>query len=117
MSESNGVDFWKIFILLKVFFCLFLFIVLVLELGFHCYFILVLLLRNTGIPGYFNSKSIEIKGIVYLKAAFFKSNHQRCPIKKLPLKISPVLEFLFNKNAGLKPATLLKRDSNTGVFL
>ena len=28
-----------------------------------------------------------------------------------------VLESLFNKVAGLRPATLLKRDSNTGAFL
>ena len=28
-----------------------------------------------------------------------------------------VLESLFNKVAGLRPATLLKRDSNTAVFL
>ena len=31
---------------------------------------------------------------------------------------SPVLEFLFNKDAGLeKSATLFKRDSSTVVFL
>ena len=29
----------------------------------------------------------------------------------------PMLESLFNKVAVLKPATLLKRVSNTGVFL
>ena len=30
---------------------------------------------------------------------------------------TPVLESLFNKFAGLRPATLFKRYSNTGVFL
>ena len=30
---------------------------------------------------------------------------------------TPVLESFFNKVAGLRPATLLKRDSNAGVFL
>ena len=29
----------------------------------------------------------------------------------------PVLEFLFNKVADLQPATLLKRDFKTGIFL
>ena len=30
---------------------------------------------------------------------------------------TPVLKSLFNKIAGLRPATLLEKDSNTGVFL
>ena len=30
---------------------------------------------------------------------------------------TPLLEFLLNKVVGLRLATLLKRDSNTGVFL
>ena len=30
---------------------------------------------------------------------------------------TPVLESLFNKVAGLRPSTLLKRHSRTGVFL
>ena len=30
---------------------------------------------------------------------------------------TPLLESLFNKVEGLRTATLLKRDSNTGVFL
>ena len=29
----------------------------------------------------------------------------------------PEMASLFNKVAGVRPATLLKRDSNTGVFL
>ena len=32
-------------------------------------------------------------------------------------KKTPVLESLFNKVAGLRPTTLLKRDSNAVVFL
>ena len=32
-------------------------------------------------------------------------------------KKTPVLESLFNKVAGLRPATLLKGDLNTRVFL
>ena len=44
-------------------------------------------------------------------------------LKMLPEKISQysrktlVLESLFNKVAGIQGSTLLKRDSNTGVFL
>ena len=30
---------------------------------------------------------------------------------------TPVLESIFNKVVGLGPASLLKRDFNTGVFL
>ena len=37
-------------------------------------------------------------------------------IRKFQRKI-PVLGSLFNKVAGLRIATLLKRDSNTDVFL
>ena len=47
-----------------------------------------------------------------------------CSIKKTILKNfrnihmkTSVLESLFNKVAGLKPVTLLKSDSNTGVIL
>ena len=36
--------------------------------------------------------------------------------KKTPHRRTPVLESLFNKQA-FRPATLLKRDSDTGVFL
>ena len=55
-----------------------------------------------------------------------RTSHQRCSIKKLFLKSmqylqeTPVLESLFNKVAGvqvIRPSTLLKRDSNTGIFL
>ena len=52
-----------------------------------------------------------------------RSNHWRCSVKKrCSLKFcnihskTPVLESLFNKVAGLRPSTLLKRSSNTGVF-
>ena len=44
-------------------------------------------------------------------------------LKKMFLKIlrisqeTPVLESLFNKVVDLRPVSLLKRDSNTGVFL
>ena len=46
---------------------------------------------------------------------------QRCSVKKLFLKISynsqkaPMLECLFNKVEGLRPISLLKRDSITSV--
>ena len=32
-------------------------------------------------------------------------------------KKTPTLESLFNKVAGLRPATLFKKDSNTGAFM
>ena len=32
-------------------------------------------------------------------------------------KKTPKLESLFNKVAGLRPATLFKKDSNTGAFM
>ena len=47
----------------------------------------------------------------------------RCSVKKVFLKVHnihrkiPVLEFLFNKITDLRPATLLKRDPSTSVFL
>ena len=53
-----------------------------------------------------------------------RSSQQMCYVKKVaPKKIhnfhrkTPVLESLFSKVAGLRPANLLKRDSNTGSFL
>ena len=49
---------------------------------------------------------------------------QRCSVKKVFLEISQNSQentcarvSFFNKVAGLRPATLLKRDSGTGVFL
>ena len=53
-----------------------------------------------------------------------KSSHRRCSIKKAVLKNLAILIekylcwslFLINLQA-YKPATLLQRDSNTGVFL
>ena len=48
---------------------------------------------------------------------------QRCSVKKVVLKISQISQenmcrnLFFNKVVGLRPATLLKRDSGTGVFL
>ena len=51
-----------------------------------------------------------------------RSSHGRCSLKKLLLKFfciihrrTPVLEFLFNKVAGLRPGTLLKK-TPTQVF-
>ena len=51
---------------------------------------------------------------------FCENGAQRYSLKKVLLKIlylAPVLGPLFNKVTGIKPATLLKRDSSTGVFL
>ena len=59
----------------------------------------------------FHKSSIEV---------FCENGDQRYALKKVLLKIlyiSPVLGPLFNKVTGIKPATLLKRDSSTGVFL
>ena len=53
-----------------------------------------------------------------------KNSHQRCTVKKSVLRnfakfIGKHLcqSLFFNKVAGLRPVTLLKRDSGTGVFL
>ena len=44
----------------------------------------------------------------------YRSSHQRCSLKK---GRQLCLGLFFNKVAGLGPATLLKKDSGTGVFL
>ena len=52
-----------------------------------------------------------------------RSSHRRCCIRKLFLKMlqypqeAPVLESIFQNLQTFRPATLLKRDPNTGVFL
>ena len=53
-----------------------------------------------------------------MKQSFADVLQNRCSEKldKFHRKI-PVMESLFNKVACLRPVTLLKRDSNTGVFL
>ena len=54
---------------------------------------------------------------------YIRNSHRRCASKQVFLKIrnirrkTPVLESFFNKVADIRPATLLKRDSYTGVFL
>ena len=53
----------------------------------------------------------------------FRSSHRKRSIKKAVLKVlqylqeTPILESFLNKVQGWRPATLLKRDSNTGVFM
>ena len=70
--------------------------------------------------GYILQKFLNDESIFF---NFDNSSHQRCSLKKLFLKFSqiqwkaPVLESLFSKVVDLRPATLLKRDRNTGVFL
>ena len=54
-----------------------------------------------------------------------RSSQQRCSVRNVVLEISQNLQkktnlcqnLIFNKVAGLRPATLLKRDPGTGVFL
>ena len=53
-----------------------------------------------------------------------RSSHRRCSLKKGVLENFAKLtgkhrcqSLFFNKVAGLRPATLLKRNSGTGVFL
>ena len=52
----------------------------------------------------------------------FSDKLRRCSVKNVFLEISQNLPestcvgVFFNKVAGLRPETLLKRDSNTGVF-
>ena len=53
-----------------------------------------------------------------------KSNHQRCSIKQPVVKIFAIFlgrrlcwSHIFIKLQVVRPATLSKRDSNTGVFL
>ena len=52
------------------------------------------------------------------KQPFADAIQKGCPyeFRKFHRK-TPVLEILFNKVTSLRSATLLKRDSNTGVFL
>ena len=44
---------------------------------------------------------------------------KKCVLTKFPkfYRKAPVLESIFNRVAGLRATTLLKRDSNTSVFL
>ena len=55
--------------------------------------------------------------------SLFRSSHRKCYMKKAVLKVlnlhrkTPMLESLFNKFQYWRSATLLKRDSNTGIFL
>ena len=56
--------------------------------------------------------------------ATIRSSHQRCSMKKGVLRNFAKFtgkhlcqSLIFNDIAGLRPATLLKRDSGTGVFL
>ena len=52
------------------------------------------------------------------KLIFFKIDvPPRVFVKKGLHRKTPVLESLFNKVTGLRHATLLKRDSITGIFL
>ena len=61
--------------------------------------------------------------LLFLTFPHFRSSHQKCSIKKIVLKVlniqgkTSMLESLFNKVQGWRAATLLNRDSNTGVFL
>ena len=60
---------------------------------------------------------------LYCSSTICRHSHQRCSIKKSYLKNFTKFtgkhlcqSLLFNKVAGLGPATLLKRDAGTGVF-
>ena len=56
----------------------------------------------------------------YVKQAVLHKQPLADVLKKFEIftiRQTPVLESLFDKVASLKPATLLKRDPNTGVFL
>ena len=45
----------------------------------------------------------------------FRNSQRRCSLKKGVLK-NFVLEYLFNKFAGFRPANVLKKDFSIGVF-
>ena len=49
---------------------------------------------------------------INVKQNTYRSSHRMCSIKKLLLKISQ-----YSQENTWRPATLLKRDSNTGAFL
>ena len=82
-------------------------------------------------PGFSGSGSrvrvqvLEVAVLFTFVFTLFRSSHRRCFIKKAVLKNfaiftwkrTPMLGSLFNKVAGLQVLTLLKRNSNTGVFL
>ena len=61
--------------------------------------------------------------IKYGFGTIFKSSQWRCSVRKCVLKNFAKFtgkhlcqSFIFNKAAGLRPATLLKRNSGAGVF-
>ena len=51
------------------------------------------------------------------KQPFADNLQNKCFLKISQISQETTLEYPFNKVAGLRPATLLKRDSNKGVFL
>ena len=69
------------------------------------------------------SQKSKMELFVKLATGHQRCSHQRCSVKKGVLKIFAnltgryVLQSLLIKLQALKPATLCKRDSNTGVFL
>ena len=74
---------------------------------------------------YFNFYSVGDSAVSFfcIVQVPFVDSHQRCSIKKSYLKNFTKFtgkhlcqSLLFNKVAGLGPATLLKRDAGTGVF-
>ena len=71
-----------------------------------------------------SSFNFLIQPAVFEKCQLSGSNHQRCSIKTGVLRnftkftVKQLCQSLsFHKVAGLRPATLLKRDSDTGAFL
>ena len=78
-------------------------------------------LRSSMREIFFEKLLLEFRKCYRAGINVFRSIHRRCSIKNLFLKIhninrkTSVLESLFNKVA--MHATLLKRDSNTGVLL
>ena len=60
-----------------------------------------------------SSRSQMFSKIGALKKLIFNNKKERSNIHRK----TPVLESVFNKIAGLRPATLFKRDPETSVFL
>ena len=77
-----------------------------------------LFLQNDALGGIIVGSKIEfVRSQKQLTRVFCKKGALESFQEKKVDKKAPVLEFLFNKVADLKPSTLLKRNSSTGGLL
>ena len=72
----------------------------------------------------FNAQPKQGFARLTVRSAMHRSSHRRCSVRKDVLRNFLKLtgkhlhqSLFFNKVAGLRPATLFKKNSGTGVFL